>query len=254
MNKIRKLKRWFKILQESCKLTAVAQEGKGVYRYYNEWMEFYPDFYKTNFKVSLGGYFDGRLRLIFCIIWGQFYIKLPFVRKIGFEESEPPSYGFNFYSVSENWIPDNLIIYFGRKTKFISLPWELVWYRTSMLLKDGTWEHEIKNNERKDFWMEERREKFFLEQHYYINTTKKGKRQKTIATISVKEREWRPLWFGWTKVFAKVKRTIDVEFAHELGMGVKTYKGGITGVDYEMILGETPEQTLRRMEKEKKID
>ncbi len=71
------------------------------------------------------------------------------------------------------------------------------------------------------------------------------------ATVSVQEREWRPLWFKWTKLFSKKKTTIEVEFDKEVGGRKGSWKGGCVACSYEMKAGETPLQCLKRMESER---
>ena len=89
--------------------------------------------------------------------------------------------------------------------------------------------------------------------HAYQYRLKSGEIQRRIATVFVERREWRPLIFQWTRLFAKVRTTIDVVFDDEVGERTGSWKGGCTGCGYEMLPGETAEQTLRRMEMERKF-
>lgn len=66
----------------------------------------------------------------------------------------------------------------------------------------------------------------------------------------VEELEWRPKWLRWTKMFAKVKRFIEVEFSEEMGPKKGSWKGGTIGCGFNMLPGEHPTETIRRMEKE----
>jgi hypothetical protein len=147
-------------------------------------MSFYPGFKKWNFTIASASYFDNRAYLRFCILWGQFYIHIPFIRS-KYDECDPPRYGFYFYSIG-GWIPDNFVICYGKKTKFYHMPWELDWVRTSVLLKDSTWANETKGN-RQDFWRDEWDEKKWKEIHPYMYTLKNGTTQHRIATITVDE-------------------------------------------------------------------
>lgn len=88
----------------------------------------------------------------------------------------------------------------------------------------------------------------------YRYRLKSGDVQLRTATVFVERREWRPLVFQWTKVFAKVRTTIDVVFDDEVGERSGSWKGGCTGCGYEMLPGETAEDTLRRMERERIFD
>ena len=249
---IKKLTRWLKKLWLTSKFYTICQDS-GKCHYRNDWMSFYPGFYKWSFVIGDDGYGEDKIRIRFSILYGSFYISIPYKFKKKNYSGESIEYGFSFYSI-EGWFPDNLILFYGRKSKFIHFPWELDWYRTSLLLKDNTWETE-KKGDSKSFFDEKWNDKKFLEQYYYTYKPngKERKIQRTVATISVYEREWRQRWLKWTKLFSRVKRVIDVEFAHEIGEMVGTYKGGTIGCSYEILPGETPEQTLKRMEKERRF-
>jgi hypothetical protein len=82
---------------------------------------------------------------------------------------------------------------------------------------------------------------------------KNGTVQERFATVNVEEREWRPRWFKFTKLFAKVRRTIGVEFSDEVGERTGSWKGGTVGCGYDLLPKETPLACLRRMEKERKF-
>lgn len=66
----------------------------------------------------------------------------------------------------------------------------------------------------------------------------------------VEEMEWRPKWLRWTKRFAKTRRFIEVEFSKEVGSRKGTWKGGTTGLSYDMLPYEHPTETIKRMENE----
>jgi hypothetical protein len=216
----------------------------------NDWMSFYPGFFKLNFKISPAGYFDNRANIIFSLGWGQFFIHIPFITS-KYDECEPPRYGFYFYA-TEKWWPDCFVICKGKKTKHIDLPWAYEWIRTSKLLKDDTWAHSTKKS-RKDFYKNEWQEKLWSESYSYIYTLKDGTIQERIATIKVEEREWRQKWIKWTKLFSMIRKYIDIEFSDEIGERTGSWKGGTVGCSYNMLPNETPLECLRRMEKERKF-
>lgn len=88
----------------------------------------------------------------------------------------------------------------------------------------------------------------------YTYTLRNGEVQKTTAKFYVDELEWRwrifhPFAIGPKKVL----RCISVEFTESIGEGVGSWKGGTYGCGYEMLPNETPLETLRRMEKERKF-
>lgn len=265
----------------------------------NNWLAFYPKFDDFYFMFNVAGYFDRRpnihcflsqiLSLIllsiigfhwysfflivpFIFCWGSLYIDLPF--KTDYDECDPPRYGI-YYHAAGIWICT------GKKIKCFHLPYDYVWVRTSVLLKDGTWEHDTKK-ERKDFYKDEWKKKIWSKEYSYTYVLKKGTIQNRIATIKVEEREWRQRWLKWTDLFAKKSKSIDVNFSYggpfkkelliekkingffienehskhtgEVGESTGGWKGGTLGCGYEMKPGETPLETLRRMECERKFN
>jgi len=249
-----------------------------------EWFTFYPTF-NTSMYIEKAGYFDERPEIhtsltqlivlvslpillyysLFALLlipfvffgWGSLYIHLPI--KTGIQDCESASYGFNYH--------DNKIwIYIGgggnfeggKKWKTITMPWDLTWVRTSTKMKDDyDWFHENKDNRVKwggginDIgsyeWLKANKWK---ETHEYLD---KYDNTKVNATISVQEREWRPLGFQWTSLFAKTSKDIDIEFDKEVGKGKGGWKGGTLGCGYKIIGNETPFECLKRMEKERKF-
>lgn len=74
-----------------------------------------------------------------------------------------------------------------------------------------------------------------------------GEVQERIATINAESRLWIRPWIP----FRKLSRSINVEFDKEVGERSGSWKGGVLGCGYEMKRGETPQETLRRMERER---
>jgi hypothetical protein len=95
-------------------------------------------------------------------------------------------------------------------------------------------------------------EKAHSRDYPYRYVLKDGTVQERIATVHVHRMEWRARWWPiiWKR---KVSTSIGVNFNEEVGEGSGSWKGGCTGCGYEMLPGETPEQTLRRMEIERKF-
>ena len=163
------------------------------------------------------------------------------------------------------------------------MPWEWDWFRSSTMLKDGSWFHETKNNRVIWFTKENKygtydwlQENALKEEHTYIYKLKSGEIQQRIATIKVEEREWRWRAFKWLPYPRMIRKTISVEFSYggpierevilekkncplklkdkytgEVGERTGGWKGGTLGCGYDMLPNETPLQTLRRMEKER---
>jgi hypothetical protein len=223
--------------------------------YKNEWLEFCTGWRKLNFKVAPASYFDNRAMISFSFGWGQFFIHVPIRSK--YDECDPPRYGFYFYNI-KGWWPNELTICMGRKTKTFYSPFYPEWVRTSRLLKDGTWSHETRSDRRKglilDHWKKEVQDILWKETHPYTYTLKDGTVQNVQATIKVEEREWRPRWFMWTSLFAKKRSDIDIEFDKQVGEGVNSWKGGTLGCGNDLRPNETPLESLRRMEAERKFN
>lgn len=216
---------------------------KKEYRF--NWGLFYPHWKHFSLRFHPYGYFDARPYLHLCLIWGEFFIYLPFLKHGKGDECDGPQYGV-YYFENQFWF------WWGMKKKVVSMPWCPQWVRTSILLKDGSWEHE-KKGERKDFWKDEWSEKKYTEVHSYDYRLNSGMVQNRIATVTVEEREWRWRWFTWFPFFGSICRAIVVDFSDEVGERSGSWKGGCMGCGYELKKGETPEQCLRRMERERKF-
>lgn len=222
---------------------------KKSYSYKNNWLSsyFYPKFHESfALEVSPAGYFDNRLFIHIKFIFFQLFLHLPIRSK--YDDCDPPCY-FKIY-----YYDNSLVMGSGKKLKFIYMPWKLEWYRRSILLKDGTWEHEIKGKERKDFYEDKWKEKKFSELHPYAYRLKNGSVQNVTARISVEEMEWRRKWLMKFKFFNKNRKSISVDFDGEVGERAGSWKGGTTGCGYEMLENEKPYETLKRMMKEREFN
>ena len=87
------------------------------------------------------------------------------------------------------------------------------------------------------------------ETHPYTYTLRSGEVQHRLATIKVDTRKWTRYWLP----FKCISKSIDIEFNDEVGERSGSWKGGCMGCSYEMLPNETPLQTLRRMEQERKF-
>lgn len=87
------------------------------------------------------------------------------------------------------------------------------------------------------------------ESHPYVYRLNSGELQHRTATIKVESRTWTRYWIPCKRV----SRYIDIEFSDEVGERSGSWKGGCIGCSYDMLPGETPVQTLRRMELERKF-
>lgn len=203
-------------------------------------------------SYAICGYFDNRPEIRISMFWCHLILKLPF-RNRWTDECDPPKWGIAYHGQTL-WVyrggKGNL--HGGGKWWTIYAPWSWQWFRTSYLRKDGSWEHEFKGDKRvlhRDSWDE----LWWSETHPYTYTLRSGVVQHRNATIKVSEREWRWHWFKWLSYPSKTRTTVDVTFDGEVGEGTGSWKGGTLGCSYELKRGDTPLQTLRRMERERKF-
>jgi hypothetical protein len=220
--------------------------------YRNDWFEFYPNF-GFNISYDFASYYHDVPQIHFHFIWGSFYINLinykNVINKIfnknieSYYEYNPPSYGVYYHSKAF-WFK-----YGKDKVKCIRLPFYYDWIRTSYLKKDGTWGVDKSRKRFSDIFNYENQ--LWSEKYPYVYKLNNGEIQERIATVTVVEREWRMLFIKFTKLFNKIDKSIDINFDKEVGESFGSYKGGCYGCSYTMLKNETPEQTLRRMEKER---
>jgi hypothetical protein len=237
------------------------------------WYSFYKK-YNTSLYVEKAGYFDERpqvhisltqivvivllpLLLFFSwwflllapfmfIGWGKMYVNLPI--KTGIQDCESAAWGFNYH--------DNTIWWYtggggnfsgGKKWKTFVMPWNLEWYRTSLLLKDDTWDNEFKGD-RKDYYDDTKwgDKKWSIQADYLDRHNNKT----VSSTIYVYEREWRrkglmklPLV---SKLFNRVSKSLDISFSEEVGSVKGSWKGGTIGRSTPVNAGESIMECIER--------
>jgi hypothetical protein len=214
-----------------------------------DWLIFY---WGWHFDISYEkcGYFDNRPRINLDLIFFSLTIVLPFRNKWT-DECDAPKWGIAIHN-------NTVWIYRGGKGNMSGgnkwWTWDIPfitkdWVRTSILLKDGTWEHE-KPRHHKGFYNEEWKEK---QKRWAYDYTDSYDGEIIPTTIYVEEREWRPKGMRWTGLFATVRRTIDIHFSKEVGREKGSWKGGTVGCGYNLLPNEQPLDCLKRMEKERKF-
>ena len=214
-----------------------------------KWFEYTSGWSGIGFTIQKSGS-DERPHLHLQMIWGQIFIYLSDKYSSEYIE-DPKRWGINYNFQSD--LVHIIFFYWGNYSKLFTLPTEYQWIRTSVLLKDNTWDHETKGN-RKEYYKNEWKDKIYSETFDYTYILKNGNKQNSKATIKVEEREWRRSFLKWTKKFALIRKSIEIDFDTPIGEGVHSYKGGVYGTGYNMLPNETPLQTLRRMEKERKFN
>jgi len=220
---------------------------KEKWTYEGKWIHFW--FAKTfDISFEICGYFDNRPRINLDLFFFNLTIILPFRNKWT-DECDPPKWGIAIHN-------NTFWIYRGGKGnengggKWWTFDFPILtkeWVRTSILLKDDTWEHEVRGD-RKEFYDDEWKAKQAV-WHYDYTDSYDGEVIPT--TIYVEEREWRPKWLTWTRLFAMIVRTIDVHFSKEVGRKKGSWKGGCVGCGYDLLPDEDPLDCLKRMEAER---
>ena len=216
---------------------------------FNDWVIFYFG-WRFNISYEACGYFDNRPRINLSLIFFSLTFVMPFRNKWK-DECVSPKWGIAIHN-NTFWIyrGGNGNMKGGNKWWTWEIPFfTKKWVRTSILLKDGTWEHETPKKS-ESFYEDKWKEKQMSWSYDYVDSY-----DNTIipTTIYVEEREWRPKWLMFTRLFAGVRRSIDVHFSKECGRGKGSWKGGTLGCGYELRKNEHPIDCIKRMEKEYKF-
>jgi hypothetical protein len=191
-------------------------------------------------------------KLIIGLYFISFYIRTPsFGVKAAQSSKEERNYGFYLYPNLNNW--QATVFQFHNKSLHIEMPWTYKWKRTELLDWDMKTVCKEEAGERdwhkwyneKESWVKDN-----AKTYDYTYVLKNGTVQNRKATCHIERRTWTVRWAPWLK---KVSTTLDVKFDDEVGERSGSWKGGTTGCSYEMLHNETPEQTLRRMESERKF-
>lgn len=180
----------------------------------------------------------------FHLLWPSVFIKAPMLvtQRPGTEDWNA-RYGFSVFerTLHLNW---------RTATRIIHFPWDWKHVRHDVFDADGKRRPWIAEWHTPDGKVCDGRH---TEQHPYSYILKSGEVQDRIAEVYGEEMEWRWRWFTWLPWPRKVRRTISVHFDGEVGERTGSWKGGCIGCGYEWRDGETMEQALRRMERERKF-
>lgn len=177
----------------------------------------------------------------FCLDLFGFLIALPFLDRYRYEPHEIMESWGVYYHERSVWFC------WGRNLKSFDMPWSLEHIRHEVMRPDGTWVPFVGSYEDKE--PDGRWTGVFP--YFYI--LRSGEVQNRTATVYVERIEWRQRWLKWCPLFALRRQSIDVSFNDEVGERSGSWKGGTIGCGYDMKRGETAEQTLRRMELERKF-
>lgn len=212
-----------------------------------KWIVFY---WSWNLEVSYAvcGYFDNRPRINLWLVFFHLGFILPIFNKWDYE-CDPPKWGIQVHH-NTLWIHmgGKWNMKWGSKYLVWHIPFfTMQWTRRSILLKDGTWEHETQKDNKYFYWEEWNDKKKYWS--YTFTDRHDGQRIPTI--LYVEEMEWRPKWLTWTKLFATVRRYIEVSFSEECGKKKWSWKGGVVGCSHELLEWEDPIDCIKRMEAER---
>lgn len=182
--------------------------------------------------------------------WPNIYLKLPFLPR-----RTPRDEMLDCWAVSIH--RDNIHINWGHRTKIINLPWQWTHFSSHQLMVDGSWcptkQLEWKGDISKYRRIEDHDGvwKSMLPYRYKLRS---GEIQERTATIATGRSEYRWRWLKWLPLPRKLYQSIDVRFSDEVGERTGSWKGGCIGCGYNARPNETPEETLRRMERDRKFD
>ena len=214
-------------------------ESKYLIAYFTRW------FWIT---YAICWYFDNRPRINLTLFFIHISIILPFSNEWT-DECDAPTWWLQIHNDSVwimRWGKGNMNWWNKWWSWYIPF-FHKKWVRTSVLLKDWTWEHETPWN-KKDFYEDEWKEK---QMFWDYDFTDKYDWKIIPTRIYVDEREWRPKWLTWTRLFWKVSRTIDVHFSDEVWSEKWSWKWWTTWCWYSIRKWEEPLECLKRMEIER---
>lgn len=212
-------------------------------------------FGSTMFALSLGSH--GRPFLQLAVPGIQIFFRLPRWRWLehltrGPHDMERRSYGFT-WRFGTDWQGD-IHAHWGAKLRILSMPWG--WnkrrddYRREYLGKDGLW-HDHRRFPYEWVAAEDRGPEPVTISKPYPYLTKYGEFQGDITATAGMERThvvYRIFGFPVSRV---IKYSIDVKFDKEVGSERGSWKGGAVGTGFDMKPGETIEQALNRMRRER---
>lgn len=131
-----------------------------------------------------------------------------------------------------------LWLHWGRWSRHYDWPWTAFTVAYEKQMSDGSW---------RDVF--DRTAKPYAETYPYTYILRSGEIQNRNAIVSKRRRILRRRW-GWWKW---IKESIDVEFSDGVGERTGSWKGGTIGCGYDLRPGETMLDSLRRMERERKL-
>jgi len=191
-----------------------------------KWGYFAPKF-GFELVINRGTYFDQYYAINICIVWGTFQIKLPIKTSLP-EGCDMPRYGVEVHN-------NTVWFHFGGH-------YDASW---GQMIKERGWNWDIPFFTLEFDGREELSPKLTYPYSYKLSS---GEVQKLNATCQKEQWKWHRKWFPF---LTKTRTCIDIEFDNEVGEGSGSWKGGVIGCSYDLLPGESVEECLRRMEKER---
>ena len=176
----------------------------------------------------------------------QFFIPIGLV-KGHWEFGDEPQWGFD---LSREF---GIVLHWGQRRKHWEWPFHTILLNWSYESADASRWINTKDNTFVPGKEWDRRHGAKIKTYPYTYTLRSGEVQEREATI-IKERWTRGRHIlsrlGWP---SRIDYCIDISFNGEVGEEAGSWKGGVVGCGQTMLPGETPLDTLRRMERERKF-
>lgn len=201
----------------------------------------------------------------YCLDFFGLLIALPFLDRWAYEPHEMmEKWGIYLDGGGgyKSWLFESIVLCWGDWTKFVHMPWEYTHISSKVKRPDGTWTNKVYSYEEGPLRVvnghgatmggkEPDGRQLWVVPYKY--TLRSGEVQERIATVYMDRMEWRRKFMRWCPWFAKVRIGLWIDFSDEVGEGTGSWKGGTVGCGWDIQPGETVEQAVCRMERERKF-
>lgn len=180
---------------------------------------------------------DDRGRRMLCLKFWRFSAYIPIgITKHEVDINDEPQwsvFGCGEFGLRFHW---------GHLRKSYDWPGTAYTIEYQQQMPDGSWASVFRHDDQP-----------YTEAHPYTYVLKSGEVQKCTATVSKRRHILGRRWLsklGWP---ATIRESIDIAFDDEVGERTGSWKGGTIGCGYDLRRGETLEQALHRMEREREF-
>lgn len=153
--------------------------------------------------------------------------------------------------VAHQYWPAEIIVERGAWKRYIKAPWHMTHVSTQWRMADGSWlerpqidiakEAPVFIHTHADTWCKE---------YPYTYVTKHGVEQRAVCTVWHSRSKRRPHWLRWLPI-GKWDEGIEFWFSEEMGTQAGSWKGGVIGASSSMFPGESVDQCVARMMRER---